>query len=331
VPVVSEKGLLAFQKANNEYRRANDLHLQTSAHFSAHHSQYEKAKAVYERTREELAKTKKPKDMGPMAQNEMMDKLYNRLKDLYDARMQAKAELESAENDMLWAQARRRSALRDTIVPKPSVIPDILEKERENLKPSILERLRHMRHRSAGEEHARQFDQHIKDNYGFVNDPALSERIEHLTERVRALSPYPDESSHVRIIGRPRDPDKVSGLENGAWSTSDTIYFGIDYLEEGASDDEIMFVAGQRDPEGLVELPQVHSISLISSLSIVETARSLDAMQLVLFQQVPPANQSVLSPTQIPPKWPHFHSQTATTYIQPENPLSTNFAKIPTS
>ena len=70
---MSEKGLLAFQKANNEYRRANDLHLQASAHFSAHHSQYEKAKAVYERTREELAKTKKPKDMGPMAQNEMMD------------------------------------------------------------------------------------------------------------------------------------------------------------------------------------------------------------------------------------------------------------------
>ncbi|MFB0555176.1 MAG: M48 family metalloprotease [Phycisphaerae bacterium] len=191
-----------------------------------------------------MAKTKKPKDMGPMAQNEMMDKLYNRLKDLYDARMQAKAELESAENDMLWAQAGRRSALRDTIIPEPSVIPDILEKERENLKPSILERLRHMRHRSAGEERARQFDQHIKDNYGFVNNPALSERIERLTERVRALSAYPDEPSHVRIIGRPRDPDKVSGLENGAWSTSDTIYFGIDYLEEGASDDEIMFVAG---------------------------------------------------------------------------------------
>ena len=42
--------------------------------------------------------------------------------------------------------------------------------------------------------------------------------------------------------------DKVSDLENGAWNTSDTIYFGIDYLEEGASDDEIMFVTGQRGP-----------------------------------------------------------------------------------
>ena len=101
-----------------------------------------------------------------------------------------------------------------------------------------------MRDKSIAEEHAREFDKYVEENYGFVYDPALSEHVERLSQRVRALSPYPDEPSRIRIIDRPGDPGKASGLEKGVWSTSDTVYFGIEYLQEGHSNDEIMFVAG---------------------------------------------------------------------------------------
>lgn len=244
VPLVSERGLLAFQGANNNYRRACDLHLETSARYAKDNAQYDKARALYEKAKQELDKTSRSKSGDLAAQQETMDKLRRRLRQLYENRMETKAGLEPAENDTLWSEARRRSALKDIIVPQPSVIADILEKERKNLNPSILDRLHHTHDKNIAEEYSREFDRDVEENYGFVADPALSERIERLTQRVRALSPYPDEPSSVRIIARPRDREKASGLEKGVWSTSDTIYFGIEYLEEGHSDDEIMFVAG---------------------------------------------------------------------------------------
>lgn len=43
------------------------------------------------------------------------------------------------------------------------------------------------------------------------------------------------------------------------------------------------------------------------------------------------AHQAHRAAPQAPPKWPHFHSQTTTTSLQPENPLSANIGKMPVS
>lgn len=273
VPVVSEDGLLAFQKANNDYRRSRDLHLQTSERFAKDDARYERARTLYEKAKAELEQAVESGDVDAAKQRELMNEVYERLQELRDARMHSKAELESAESDMLWAEAKQRRTLSDIVVPEPSVLPGILEEERRNLKPSIAERLAHMYEMPVAEKHDREYYQIVEQEYGFSDDPVLKERVERLTERVRALSPYPDEPSRVRIVDRPADPNLAGGLYRApAVCTSDTIYFGIEYLEKNPSDDEIMFIAGHE----MAHVQRGHHAKYILSQKLVSHTVSPD-------------------------------------------------------
>jgi Zn-dependent protease with chaperone function len=78
-----------------------------------------------------------------------------------------------------------------------------------------------------------------------VFDPAALARVSRLVERIRALSPYPDDPVAVRLYGAPVDPGASAGLASlAAFATSDAIYLNADFLKRNPGDDEILFVAG---------------------------------------------------------------------------------------
>lgn len=129
--------------------------------------------------------------------------------------------------------------------PVAATPAQILRHEREALEPSLLARIEHEKSKLAAQAHSTSVDQFMADHYAVVNDQTATAKIARLVERIKALSPYPDDALQVRIYGAAKDPGKESGMARfDAFSTSDALYFNADFLNRKPSDDEILFLAG---------------------------------------------------------------------------------------
>ena len=90
--------------------------------------------------------------------------------------------------------------------------------------------------RTDGENESRYLDGLFGEEYGFVTDPALMQRLNTLVNRLQMLSSRPDVLIQVRVL------EAESGM--GASATATTIYFDKAYLDQKPSESELLFVAG---------------------------------------------------------------------------------------
>jgi len=95
---------------------------------------------------------------------------------------------------------------------------------------------RHKDWRADGENESRYLDGLFGEEYGFVTDPALVQRLNALVNRLQTLSTRPDVPIQVRVLAT------ESGM--GASATATTIYFDKAYLDRMPSESELLFVAG---------------------------------------------------------------------------------------
>ena len=86
-----------------------------------------------------------------------------------------------------------------------------------------------------GENESRYLDGLLGEAYGFVTDPALSQRLNTLVKRLQTFSTRPDVPVQVRVLAQ------ESG--HGAFATATTIYFDKSYLDKNPSEFELLFVA----------------------------------------------------------------------------------------
>jgi len=87
-----------------------------------------------------------------------------------------------------------------------------------------------------GENESRYLDGLFGEEYGFVTDPALMQRLNALVNRLQVLSSRPGVPIQVRVL------ETESGM--GASATATTIYFDKAYLDHTPSESELLFVAG---------------------------------------------------------------------------------------
>mgnify|MGYP001583929824 CR=1 FL=1 len=87
-----------------------------------------------------------------------------------------------------------------------------------------------------GENESRYLDGLFGEEYGFVTDPALLQRMTALVNRLQMLSSRPDVPIQVRVL------TTESGM--GASATATAIYFDKAYLDLKPSESELLFVAG---------------------------------------------------------------------------------------
>jgi hypothetical protein len=75
-------------------------------------------------------------------------------------------------------------------------------------------------------------------------DPAVLAKVSRLVERIRALSPYPEDPVAVRFCGAPVSSTAKTLATLAAFATSDAMYFNEGFLKSNPTDDEILFLAG---------------------------------------------------------------------------------------
>ncbi len=90
--------------------------------------------------------------------------------------------------------------------------------------------------RADGEDESRYLDGLLGEEYGFVTDPALMQRLTALVKRLQTLSTRPDVPVQVRVLAQES--------EHGAFATATGIYFDKSYLDKNPSESELLFVAG---------------------------------------------------------------------------------------
>ena len=168
-----------------------------------------------------------------------------------EAKLRAKAEQDAFRAREAIDRSMPPGTTGRTVPPSPSPSPasplpsQILRQEREALEPSLVARIEHEKSKVAAQAYAASVDKFIDDNYAAVNDKDAETRVSRLVERIKALSPYPDDPVKVRIYGPPKDRVAESGMSRfDAFSTSDTLYFNAAFLNRKPADDEILFVAG---------------------------------------------------------------------------------------
>lgn len=168
-----------------------------------------------------------------------------------EAKVRAKAEQDAFRARGAIDRSMQSGTTGRTVPPSPSLPPapptpsEILRKEREALEPSIYARIEHEKAKAAARAFSVTVDTFMDDNYMAVIDPDGEARVSRLVERIKALSPYPDDPVKVRLYGSPKDPATDYGMSRfDAFSTSDTIFFNTGFLDRKPTDDEILFVAG---------------------------------------------------------------------------------------
>jgi hypothetical protein len=90
--------------------------------------------------------------------------------------------------------------------------------------------------RADGENESRYLDGLLGEAYGFVTDPALTQRLNTLVNRLQVLSSRPEVPMQVRVMA------EESG--HGAFATATGIYFDKTFLDQNPSESELLFVAG---------------------------------------------------------------------------------------
>jgi Zn-dependent protease with chaperone function len=86
-----------------------------------------------------------------------------------------------------------------------------------------------------GENASLEVDNDAAKKYGFVTDPALTQRMTALVNRLQMLSSNPDVPIQVRVL------EKESGY--GAFATATTVYVDKAYLDKNPSESELLFIA----------------------------------------------------------------------------------------
>lgn len=90
--------------------------------------------------------------------------------------------------------------------------------------------------RADGENESRYLDGLLGEEYGFVTDPALTQRLNTLVNRLQMSSSRPEVPMQVRVLA------EESG--HGAFATATGIYFDKTFLDRNPSESELLFVAG---------------------------------------------------------------------------------------
>ena len=244
------KGLRAFQEANIAYRKSHDLQMRQTEIFNQAQRRREQAARDYlsKRTRLEKELAEKMTTATLEEKQHLMAKIFAEAKGEYEAWSKAKAEMDAAHSREIFESSLLLvTSVQTGSVPSPAdrVPARIIRQEREALEPSILERIEHEKAKWAARESSADVDAFMEWNYLPVNDGNAESRVTRLVERIRALSPYPDEPVQVKLYGPPKDPNKEDGMTRfNAFATSNTIYFNYDSLRGNPKDDEIMFTAG---------------------------------------------------------------------------------------
>lgn len=247
LPPVDEKGLKAFQEANNAERRARDSR-------ESLQRKVDEAKARFDRAGQEAARRKADLERRMAAADEaerealrrQMAELLKAHRAEWEAWGRIRSELEAGKAREGFAHAAARQTLREISVPSPVSYAGILRKEREWLEPAP-----RAREDFVGGGLERRIlswgtDGSIGKDYGFVNDPARQAALDRLVERLRQVSPYPDQEIQIRIVDLPKDSKVEAGVEGNVSAIGNRIYVGRKYLERTPppTRDEMLFVLG---------------------------------------------------------------------------------------
>ncbi|NQT86416.1 M48 family metalloprotease [bacterium] len=310
-PAISEKGLLAFQKANNDYRRAVDSRYRLAKQYQETKDRSETASLALRVARSNADKADREGRADAEALRVHATKVFEAAARLYAEHLAARVIREATDSEVGWSDAIRRLALRGLAVPGPPALPPILQRERKALEPSRLERWEHAQSRRLVREVSDEVDAQISRSHGFVRDPAVEERLQRLVDKVRNLSPYPDEAVKVKIVDHPRNPADASGHDRGVQASVDTIYFGREYLAHGPSDDEILFVAGH-------ELAHVQRDHLRATIVMYRKDRGAEGIrELVQWSREPLIDAKRTTLTEEQQKWIRTNAREAR--LQPYN------------
>lgn len=213
LPVVSDAQLLAFRRADEEYRRAHGA--ATAA---------ERRRLGVERRAPVYAEAEARVRARPT--DPVFAQVMAGVRGFEQDRRKAEAEVDAAVFGARTADVIRKRRITEIVVPSP-LAPDVLKREREWMEPGIVARTAH---EGPLETVRRYFSSHADEKfgaeYGFVVDREAQTRIEAIVARLVAVSPYPGERYVVRILEDPRDPAAASGAESDAVTMGDSIYVG---------------------------------------------------------------------------------------------------------
>jgi hypothetical protein len=239
VPVVSEDGLRKFQQANIAYRRARSDSLAASQNYDA----AERNRRIAEEVRQRMLKERSEGKLTPDRQHLLQEAelAFRRLSEEANHDRQASSQALAL---VAWTNALRRLTLMCLGGAEPT-LPAVLQQEHDALDPGIQGRLFHYSPLVIlFREYASQLqDERLGEQYGFVDDPAMQSRAERIVDRLRLISPYPNEPAIVRVLDFPKDPRVAAGMEDNAGAIGNRIFIGRKLLST-LDDDQLMFVVG---------------------------------------------------------------------------------------
>jgi hypothetical protein len=248
VPVVSEAGLIAFQKANIAYAKAHDFRLRQTEVFNQAQLRRELVAKAIQIKQAELEKdlAQKLDKVSLEEKHRLMAEIFAAAKAEYETWIKAKAEMDIVRSREAFERVTLLDSVRITPVPSPRIPAEVIRQEREVLEPSFMERKQHEALKVLSNVFSEDFDTFINEHYLDSPDPIAEDRVNRLVKHIQNLSPYPDDFIEVKIIGQPRDPSTEEGFEKGAWTAGNTIYIGSGYLNrvQPPSDDELLFTIG---------------------------------------------------------------------------------------
>jgi Zn-dependent protease with chaperone function len=237
VPVVSEDGLRAFQQANIDYRRARSDSLAASRTYDA----AERNRRIAEEVRQRMLKERSEGKLTPDRQRLLPEAESARCR-LIQAADNALDALQQARFTEAWNDAKRRLSLLATLGQEPAPV-SVLDRENDALSRNLLDRGVHRLLHSWRQQQSQQMGELLGQQYGFVNDPALKARAQGIVDRLRKVSPYPDDPKIVRVLDFPKDPNTSEGMEDNAFAVGDSMFIGRKLMSE-MDDDQLMFVVG---------------------------------------------------------------------------------------
>jgi hypothetical protein len=248
VPVVSDAGLLAFQKANNDYRRSRDSGIALSRKLDTDDRRYREALRAHEKAKAELDRIASDPNVNLAEKKRWLGDVFNAVKRLHDIRTQTGGGREEAESESHWQRLENKRILKGLASPPPpSPLPEAMRRERERARTTLADRTAHRGLSWYNKRSGEETDAYYMQKWKQHRDSAVEGRIGNVLDRLKQASPYPMDEIPFKIL------DTQGKYNFKANASATTIYFQKGYLDLLAEEykgnpkgmeDELLAVAG---------------------------------------------------------------------------------------
>ena len=246
-PAVGEEGLRAFQKANRDYRLAEESGRLAE---DRHRLALKDGAAAY---REAVLRRVESEREDPDGSRKVafLESLA-RLREKREAEGRERAQVEAGRAESAFEDWFCRGVLRRAAKPDPvaATQADVLRRERDALQPGLKQRAEHFVNRQSSLAAEGATLEWMRENYRppAPEIQAVQPRVQAVVDRLVAVSPYPGERIEVALAGMPVDPLKERGAESNACALSTHVVVGEqtlrDWQARGGDESDLAYILG---------------------------------------------------------------------------------------